>query len=176
MRAPVVAAAAALLCACGGATVHMSQIEPSTRPDRARPEAELAVYLNAPPSRAFTMRYLIDRVPEPTDQAEIFARARSSAAAVGCDGVIVYTRDHPAWKAGPRSDDEVLTLSPSGVLASENIGSVVPDRQAVFVKGPPPGPTTKQIAHVIDKARSIVVCIDFVEAKAAPDSPLAPGE
>jgi hypothetical protein len=177
MRAPVVVLAA-LLSGCGGATVHMFQIEPSTRPDKGRPEADVAVFLNAPPSRPFTMRYLIDRTPEPKDQGEVFERARSSAAAVGCDAVLVYTRDHPAWKAGPRTDDEVLTLSPSGLLASENIGSVVPDRQAVFVKGAPKGPNATQVAHVVDKARSVVVCLDFVETAPppVPDGPLAPGD
>lgn len=156
---------AVLLAACGGATTHMYVIDPSQRADTARPEGEVDVYVNAPPTRPFSRRYLVDR-PLSKDTGQMIDGYRASAAAVGCDGVVVYTREHPVWRVGPKGPDDVLKLDEHGQIVSAPASTKVPDRYAVFVDS---GSKTQ----VVTDARTLAICIDYV---AAPASPVAPDE
>jgi hypothetical protein len=158
---------AALATGCATRTITLHEVSP---PGRARArvatprsEESVEVYRNAPPKRPFVTRYVIDLSPLVPPAMEALAKHLEHAARVGCDGIIVYTEEHPVIKAGPRSDDEVLTLGLDGVLTSRPMGLTVPNRRAIFIE------TSKGHMIVVDGApEEVSLCLAYEDPHAAP--------
>ena len=152
-RSALFATALAPLLACGSSSVIVHELAPGGRIASRAPES-VEVYRNAPPSRAFESRYLIDLSPARLPEPEAIAKYRDVGARLGCDAVVVYTADHPAIKAGPRSDDEALVIDSRGGLSSRAIGATTSNRRALFV-------TTAGAGTIVVDAPTAALCIAF---------------
>jgi hypothetical protein len=101
---------------------------------RARAPESVEVFKNAPPSRTFVARYVLDaNKASPQPEAESIATYREIAATLGCDAVVVYGLDHPAvglFRPGGGSD--ALVLEMDGTLHWKDIGGNNPDHPRMF--------------------------------------------
>jgi hypothetical protein len=172
MRLPPLALAAALLMpACAGVVDYFPLIPP-TRPLSPHPPEKVEVFVVTPPARPHTNLGLFEVRPGQNDRStyDMVAALRRSAAAIGCDAVLITSLNSHLGTGGDPSIhgacivyNDIVASDGNAAASSVTPGSVTPGSMTP-ASNPTPPPTSPWRSALIAASPGEVRTAPFVVA------------